>query len=143
MKKPASSKLIPKLNRKNYTITPNLTILSAMDEDELEVVHDFTIENEYGKIIFEGTTNVKGLDLDEIVTIENKQVLVYPEGSAMPPIGKGLNKAAIIHLYHCFPANKSKEDVQRRLERVAKKQSAVHIDYNEEQGTWIFRVNHF
>lgn len=143
MKKPASSELIPKLNRKNYAVTPSLATLSAMDENELEAVHDFTIENEHGKIIFEGMTNVKGLDLDEIVAIEKKQVFVYPEGSAVPPIGNGLNRPATIHLYRCFPTNKPKEDVQKKLEKVARKQGAVHVDYDEEQGTWIFRVNHF
>ena len=42
-------------------------------------VDSFTVGREgYGNIFFPGTTNVAGLNLDEIVFIRHKEVIVYP-----------------------------------------------------------------
>lgn len=136
-------RMYPKFSRNNYSIKPDLATIHKMTEEELKSVKDFTIENEYGKIIFEGETNIIGLDLDKIIRIEDKRVIVYPEDCDIPHIGEGLNKPAIIHLYNCFPSNKDNQDIQRRLEKTARKQKAIHIDYDNDSGTWTFKVNHF
>lgn len=52
-------------------------------------------------IQFEGKTSVEGLKLDDIVEIEKGSVTLYEKnGVEKPPIGKGLNKEAIITLFH-------------------------------------------
>ncbi len=40
-----------------------------MTKAELEKVLDFTIENQYGRIEFYGFTDLTGVDLSEVVTI--------------------------------------------------------------------------
>lgn len=142
----ASNKL-PKLTNTNYKIIPNFEELSRMTMEELGSVEDFTIENEFGKIVFSDCTDVLGLDLDKIVKIEEKRVVVYPSENfvSIPEYGKGLNKPATITLYKCFPRDEriDKKTINKRLEKAAKKQSAKHISYDEQTGAWTFSVSHF
>ena len=71
----ASEELVPKLTRPNYYTEPSLTRLCRMSEEELSQVKDFSVGNEFGKIMFEGKTDVRGLDLDDIINIKSKTVI--------------------------------------------------------------------
>lgn len=66
--------ILPQLKRSEYETEPPMVKIMRMTEYELENVKDFAIKNKNGKIHFEGYTDLRGLDLDEIVTIENKTV---------------------------------------------------------------------
>lgn len=46
----------------------------------------------YGSIYFEGEVNLTNLNLDEIVHIRRKEVIVYPDDDQKPPISEGLNR---------------------------------------------------
>ena len=122
---PASK--IPKLERSNYITTPSRIDLCRMTEEDLSEIKDFTIQNEHGKIVFEGVTDIKGLDLDSLVTINQGEVIVYSDDNAKPSQGLGLNKPATISLYKCFPAKKSNEGRDhkflKKLQRTAEKQN--------------------
>ena len=48
-----------------------------MTKAELEKVLDFTIENQYGRIEFYGFTDLTGVDLSEVVTINQRSVELY------------------------------------------------------------------
>jgi len=144
--------LLPKITKKDYKITPNLNELSNMTEKELTSVENFTVENRFGKVVFTGYTNVLGLNVDEIVQIQQNQIVVYPsEGSIeLPEPGNGLNKPAIITLYKCFPKDSNRIDkrtlnkrMNKKLEKVAKSQQAKHIKYDDKTGAWTFSVSHF
>ena len=141
--------LLPTLTKNGYKITPDLAKLSKMSLEELKTIEDFIIENEHGKIIFNGLTDVTELNLDKIVQINKKEVLVYPENdvdTSKPEIGIGLNKAATVYLYNCFPQNSKLTEakvINKKLEKAAKMQGAKHIKYDEKNGTWVFRVSHF
>jgi len=67
-------------------------------------VDDFTIEYPtFGKITFAGQTDITDLDLRDLVTLSNKCVEVYDDDRHVkPPVGKKLNKEALITLYQIF-----------------------------------------
>ena len=46
----------------------------------------------FGKIVFQGEVNVAGLNLDEIVFIRHKEVVLYPNEEKKPAFGEGLKR---------------------------------------------------
>ncbi|CAG9323544.1 unnamed protein product [Blepharisma stoltei] len=50
--------------------------LSRMTAEELKSEKNFTIENKFEKIVFDGETNVTSLNLDEIVKIDSRGVRI-------------------------------------------------------------------
>jgi nuclear pore complex protein Nup98-Nup96 len=98
------------LKRAGYYTIPRLgEVAKMLDADGNCNVENFTIGREdYGNIFFPGVTNVAGLNLDEIVFIRNKEVIVYPDDSKKPVQGKGLNKKAQITLDKVWPVIKTK-----------------------------------
>jgi len=65
--------VLPRLTRPGYSTDPSLAVMSHMSLAELQRVRDFTVCNEHGEVVFEGETNVAGVDLDAIVQIESRQ----------------------------------------------------------------------
>ena len=47
----------------------------------------------YGSVYFEGEVNLTGIDLDDIVHIRRKEVILYPDDDNKPPLGEGLNRS--------------------------------------------------
>ena len=93
------------MERKGYFTIPNYREICRMTLRELENVKDFTIYNEFGKIVFEGITNLCELNIDHIVNISEREITLYKNGKSniTPEIGKGLNKPALIYMYKLFP----------------------------------------
>lgn len=61
-----------------------------MSDEELRRVNNFTIYNKFGKIEFIGEIDLTDVDLQEAVTIGNREVEVYNEekmGSLYPKRG--------------------------------------------------------
>ena len=91
---------LPIMKRKDYTLTPNLIEMARMNEFQLMTIDNLSIENEFGKIQWEGKTDVRGINFDELVNIEKYSATVYPESieklNLKPEVGKGLNKPAEI-----------------------------------------------
>ena len=81
--------------------------MRGFSDQELAEVQDFTlIRDGYGSIEWPGYTDVRDLDLNLIVSIENKAAEVYgprwvESGNTEPPPGTGLNKHAIVTLLNC------------------------------------------
>ena len=151
-----------------YTIPRYSEIVKMLDSDGNCNVENFTIGREdYGNIFFPGVTNVAGLNLDEIVFIRNKEVIVYPDERGKPDMGKGLNKKAQITLDKVWPVIKSKSGdgssgggssrssetpspeklasmkYEEKLRRACDKLGARFVEYRPETGSWVFRVEHF
>ena len=142
----ASFEELPKLHRSGYKMKPSIIELARKTKSELQKVPNFTVENENGKIVFEGETDVTGLDIDKILEIGNRVVVVYPDDSELnkPQQGKGLNKPAIIHLYNCKPRKPYEyEAFKKKLKEVCEKNQSAFINWNENTFEWVFRVNHF
>jgi len=131
------------------TIQPDL---SRMSSEELRHVRDLTISREgVGTITFEGETDVTGLDFETIVRLEVGEVLVYPQPRTKPEIGVGLNKAATVTMYQCWPPNGSllaqdkeqQEEYKRRIKLMTEEKKARFLDYDCNTGVWKFAVEHF
>eukprot|EP01022_Parablepharisma_sp_SALTPOND_P025494 TRINITY_DN595_c0_g1_i1.p1 TRINITY_DN595_c0_g1~~TRINITY_DN595_c0_g1_i1.p1 ORF type:complete len:1046 (-),score=109.86 TRINITY_DN595_c0_g1_i1:176-3163(-) len=121
----APIELIPKAPKEGYQTTPDYAVLCRMTEDELRNIEGLIIENEHGKIEFEGKVDLAGEDLGSNVVINPKEIIVYPDESKKPAIGKGLNQPAIVTLFKCFPTNNdvSTERFRKRLMKIAERQN--------------------
>lgn len=143
---------LPIMKRRDYTLTPDLIDIARMNEFQLMTVDNLTIENQHGQIRWEGKTDIRGINFDELVIIEKFAATVYPEHieklNLKPEVGKGLNKPAIINLYNIYPPNKSNEATRKRfIESLKNKTSTLDdtefLGYDERSGTLTFRVEHF
>lgn len=151
------SKMI--FTRSEYYTKPPLSDLDKLvDEDKCECnVQGFSVGREgYGEVKFLGTTNVYGLNIDEIVTFTRKEIEVYADHyEGKPEVGKELNKPAEITLLKMWPNDKSTRTPIKTPERLKEAgfidkieertaaMDAVFIDYRPKEGAWVFKVNHF
>jgi len=123
-----------------------------MDAEELSRVSELTIcRPGVGKISFHGITDCSALDVERCVRLELGEVLVYPDASMKPPVGTGLNKAATITLYQCWPPDgssvpqdgKSQERYRQKIKQMTEDKHATFLDYDCITGVWQFKVDHF
>uniref|UniRef100_A0A8C0AVR6 Nuclear pore complex protein Nup98-Nup96 n=1 Tax=Buteo japonicus TaxID=224669 RepID=A0A8C0AVR6_9AVES len=145
------------LTRAGYYTIPSMEELARFTNDRNEcIVTDFTIGRKgYGSIYFEGEVNLTNLNLDDIVHIRRKEVIVYPDDERKPPIGEGLNRRAEVTLDGVWPTDKTSRcliksperlaemNYEGRLESVSRKQGARFKEYRPETGSWVFKVAHF
>lgn len=145
------------LTKAGYYTIPSMEDLAKITSDSGEcTVENFTIGRKgYGSIYFEGKVNLTKLNLDEIVHIRRKEVIVYPDDNQKPPIGEALNKHAQVTLDGVWPTDKTSRELiksperllemkyEERLESASRKQGARFLEYRPETGSWVFEVSHF
>ncbi|KAG7391650.1 hypothetical protein PHYPSEUDO_004152 [Phytophthora pseudosyringae] len=142
---PASSSC-PTMKNKDYYTIPSFERLQAMTDHELSQVEKFTVGcRGLGAVEWIGKTDVRDLDLDELVYFEKKEVIVYRDDEKKHELGKGLNKPAIVELLGIFPPRKSTspEKYKERVKQRTLDIGASFLDYSIEKGIWRFRVEHF
>lgn len=141
----------PILRSTDYYIEPSLKELAAIEllnPGYCGRVRDFTIGRVgYGSVKFFGETDVRCLDLEEIVKFHRHEVVVYEDESAKPPVGQGLNKSAVVTLvlklrklgfeggWYCRVVDKLRVNSER--------QGAEFISFDLLNGEWKFSVLHF
>eukprot|EP01119_Soliformovum_irregulare_P001782 TRINITY_DN11571_c0_g1_i1.p1 TRINITY_DN11571_c0_g1~~TRINITY_DN11571_c0_g1_i1.p1 ORF type:complete len:596 (-),score=126.05 TRINITY_DN11571_c0_g1_i1:48-1835(-) len=136
----------PTLTKKGYTTTPSLT---DMPLDQISQVQNLTIAVDgVGQVTFLGSTDLCGLNLDQLVHINKHEVIVYPDDTFKHPIGSGLNRPAIIVLEDIFPSKaKRSPEVMKRFSKKIEDQTRQFggklINYDTSSGRWTFRVEHF
>ncbi|KAG8544950.1 hypothetical protein GDO81_021581 [Engystomops pustulosus] len=145
------------LSREGYYTIPSMEELAKMMDDEGKcMVEGFTIGRRgYGSIYFEGLVDLTNLNLDEIVHIRNKEVIVYTDDGNKPPVGEGLNRPAEVTLNEVWPIDKTTRaliksperleemNYKNKLEAASRKQGAQFKEYRPETGSWVFKVKHF
>ncbi|KAM4697293.1 nuclear pore complex protein Nup98-Nup96 isoform 2-T2 [Discoglossus pictus] len=145
------------LTRVGYYTLPSMEELASCVNEHGEcIVDSFTIGRKgYGSIYFEGPVNLTNLNLDEIVHIRRKEVIVYMDDANKPPVGEGLNRRAEVTLDGVWPIDKTSRSViksperltdmnyESRLEFASRKQGAQFLEYRSETGSWVFKVAHF
>lgn len=127
--------------------------LWAMNEAELACVQGLQVRREgIGHVTFRGEIDCRGLleQLKDVLIIEQGEVVAYPVPSKKPPVGQGLNRPAQVVLFGCMPKSMStlsdsrtRERYKQRVARMTVEKGAIFEDYNCEDGTWKFRVDHF
>ncbi|XP_036991657.2 nuclear pore complex protein Nup98-Nup96 isoform X4 [Artibeus jamaicensis] len=145
------------LTKVGYYTIPSMDDLAKITNEKGEcIVSDFTIGRKgYGSIYFEGEVNLTNLNLDDIVHIRRKEVVVYLDDNQKPPVGEGLNRKAEVTLDGVWPTDKTSRclikspdrladiNYEGRLEAVSRKQGAQFKEYRPETGSWVFKVSHF
>lgn len=120
-------------------------MMSRMSETALSCVDNLEI-GRYGSgsIKWPGLTDVRGLDLDELVQIEQGSLTLYPDLDK-PKVGEGLNKEAVITLNLSMSSMKHKlksaEVLKERLTKLSEEFGGRFISYDSEK--WIFHMPHF
>ncbi len=146
---------VPLLRRPGYGCRPSLKDMESMTNSDLSRVPNFSIwHTGFGSITFLKPVDLRGVDLDAIVSIERRDIAVYDTKEAAQnngtvdsaPIGHGLNQPAIIAMHSVFPGSKSKKDAKTYLDGLKKNaeaMGAIHDNYDAVEGVWTFRVPHF
>jgi nuclear pore complex protein Nup98-Nup96 len=143
--------IVPKLTKEGYTCHPSIDTLAAMDPADLAAVPNFTVSRAgVGSVAWEGAVDVRGADLDRVVSIEPKSVSVYTEEEekgTKPSAGTKLNRSAVLTMEGVFPPeNGTAEATDKFCRKVAKqtaKMNAELISYDPIAGEWQLRVAHF
>ncbi|XAR52774.1 hypothetical protein NMG60_11021026 [Bertholletia excelsa] len=149
--------LLPQLRRSGYYTEPQIQELGIKEKADpgfCSRVKDFVVGHiGYGSIKFLGETDVRQLDLDSLIYINNREVTVYVDDSKKPPMGQGLNKPAEVTLLNIKCINKKTgkqytdgplvEKYREKLTRAAKEQGAEFVSFDPVEGEWKFRVPHF
>lgn len=146
--------LLPNLTKPGYYTLPSRAELFRMSASQLKEVEDFTVGLEnVGKVTWIDKTDIRGLDLDSIIEFRPGEVEVYPDETNKPPVGRGLNKPAVIVLENIFPKDrktgqlKKDEDSLNRyrlkLMKSTERSGAKFIKYDTTTGDWVFEVEHF
>jgi nuclear pore complex protein Nup98-Nup96 len=120
------------------------------------IVDDFYIGRyQCGGVQFLGSTNVAGLNLDALITISENEVVVYPDERKKPPVGKGLNKKAIITFENVRPQSTDDRPLSRdeivesgfeemlRARIASTMEDAEFLAYKADTGQVSFIVKHF
>ncbi|QSZ30745.1 hypothetical protein DSL72_000303 [Monilinia vaccinii-corymbosi] len=138
-----------------YWMSPSREEIEKMTRHQRQKISHFTVGREgFGRINFDTPVNLDGINLDDIfgriVSIETRRAEVYPDNAPVqkPQLGGGLNVPSTITLYNSWPRNASKRGTDDiHLKKHIKKLQAVpdteFVSYNNETGTWIFRVPHY
>jgi hypothetical protein len=143
---------VPKCTRNGVQTIPSMDLLLRMTKDELMSVDDFTVlKEDVGKVTFLGQTDVRGLDLDRIVSFKDREIVIYPNEKDKPAIGDGLNKHADVTLFKCWPhdkvTNRPTEDpaeVEAFIKKLKRRCRKWHCTYKSyEHGNWTFSLENF
>lgn len=133
-----NKKELPILEKEGYLTIPTIPDLYNMSDDEIENVNNFTIYNNYGSILFPGKTNLKNLNLDEIIDISDRNVTVYKFSENKHKIGFGLNKEAIITLNN-INFNENKEFYLKKIKLIGGR----FVKFNDESFQLTFYKDNF
>ncbi|CAF0852273.1 unnamed protein product [Brachionus calyciflorus] len=146
------------LERPGYFTIPSLSELANMVDAKTGdcIVDNFAIGRvDYGCITYPGLTNLKNMNLDEIIHIRRKEVHVYPDDTKKPAVGQGLNKPAEVTLHRIWPSDKQTRmpitdpnriinmGYNKKIEKATIEMGAQFIDYDPVTGSWTFKVKHF
>lgn len=141
---------LPSLLSPEYYMKPclnELVMRELMNPGYSSHVPDFTIGRVgYGSVKYMGETDVRWLDLDNIVKFHRHEIVVYEDESVKPAVGWGLNKTAEVTLLLQNTTDidgVQKESIVKKLRQSTERQGAQFISFDPANGEWKFLVHHF
>jgi len=147
----AAPSLRPKLTGHEYFSNPSVEMMATLSERGLSRIDNFQVgRHGVGTIMWPGLTDVRRLNLDEIIKIEasgepgGPSVTIYPNEQDKAPKGKGLNKEAVIRLTVKLQQQFGAQQLARaqaRLRDLTEQAGHMFISFDGEE--WIFKVPNF
>lgn len=147
---------LPTFTKTGYTVYPSIEQMSTMSEADLAAVSNFSVKRPgYGSVEWDGAVDVRAIDLNSVVRIREREVIVYEEEEAngtKPSVGSKLNRPAVVTLHQIFPKDadggkeasiEAKAKFTRKIEKTTNKMGADFISYDPLEGVWKFRTHHF
>lgn len=143
------------LTRHQYFTVPSVEELEKLRaEDGKCYIQGFTVGRiGYGNVYFPDKMDVSNLNLDEIVHIRHREVVLYPDDTKKPPVGQGLNRRAQITLDNVYPVINGElvrdpDDAlvmcfTENLREVCERKGMRFLEYRPETGSFVFEVEHF
>lgn len=128
----------------DYWTEPSIAEMEKMTVSQLMKIKNFTIVNDYEKLVFEGETNVVRLNLCEIVRVQDMSFVVYPDDieNEKPEVGFELNKPAVLTLFN-FEIDKPVEEFEKVAIMAFEKENMEFLCYKEESKELVVRIKHF
>lgn len=142
--------------KNDYYISPSLDTLASMPKEGLKHVQNLVVGRKgYGEIRFDQPVDLTDVVIEDImgniVVIEEKTVVVYPDQDSKPAKGTRLNLPATVKIENCFSHDKNtgapiKDPAHPRFglfkERLRKRENVEFVDYTDN-GEWTFKVQEF
>jgi nuclear pore complex protein Nup98-Nup96 len=137
---------LPSLVNHNLWTKPSLEAMAGMTEQELARVEHFQIgQYGIGSVTWPGLTDVRFLNIDDLIIFRKGAVTLFPDEDLKPPVGTGLNKTAIIELFvrpkNLELAKKYESRYVDEMRKLTEKNGAEFLSYDLD--AWRFRVEHF
>ncbi len=138
--------VLPICANHNLWLKPSLEAMEGMTEQELARVEHFQIgQYGVGSVTWPGLTDVRFLNIDDIIVFKKGSVTLFPDEDLKPPVGTGLNKTAIIELFvkpkNVDLAKKYQARYVEEMRKLTESNGAEFLSYDLE--AWRFRVEHF
>lgn len=141
---------VPRVRRADYFTEPSAADLISRESKQAGYcsrVHNFVVGRVgYGYVRFFGETDVRWLELENIVEFNNCEIRVYRDESSKPPVGKGLNKPAEVSLIieeASLLKGEELDEYRERLKRTNERQGSQFISFDPWNCEWKFVVQHF
>ena len=133
---------LPILTKEGYYSVPSITKLRRMSIKQLSSIQRLTIgRHNVGEISFLYPVDLRSANLDEIVQIKRGKIVLYPLAESKPPPGQELNVPALLTFYK-IKNKKIKSSLFRGvLHQAAARMGAVMVHYDEDEGTWIVKID--
>ena len=142
----ASRSVLPVCGNHNLWTKPSIEAMAGMTEHELSRVEHFQIGHYgMGSVTWPGLTDVRFLNIDDLIIFKKGSVTLFPDEDLKPPMGTGLNKTAIIELFvrpkNMDLAKKYEARYIDEMRKLTETNGAEFLSYDLE--AWRFRVEHF
>ena len=136
-----SQDMLPKIPA-GYRTSPTYIEMARMGVEDLKKVENFTVLNEFGKVMFYGQTNVLGLNVAAALRIVENEIVGYPDDSfEKPSVGKGLNKLCEFTIFNMKIAG-NKERAQQKARSMCEKIETEFVSYTQETSEMVVKLKH-